>query len=85
MTNVIQLHAHRENQPVTRSVADRTAIVADLVTLAAAIRDAIERTVGLSGPSTLQLEHAAQHLVDALQQIEAASKVLTSDGDWAPF
>jgi hypothetical protein len=48
MTNVIELHTHREHQRAMASASDRAVVVADLVTLSASTRDLVERTVELS-------------------------------------
>ena len=85
MENVIQLRARRENRLPTISASDRAAVVADLVTLSAGIRDLVERTVELSRLSRLHLEQATQHLVDAHHQLEAAASSLTDDGEWTPL
>ncbi len=85
MTNVIELRAHGDHQRAKISATDRAAVVADLVTLSASIRDIVERTVELSSPSPLHLEQATQHLVDAHHQLEAAASVLSDDGEWTPF
>ena len=65
--------------------ASRAAIVADLVSLSAGVREVVEKTVDLTGPSLHQLEYAVQHLVDALSALQAASNVLAENGDWVPF
>jgi len=85
MTNIIELRTHAKHHKTTGSEADRAAVIADLVALSAGIREAVENTLELSGPSLLQLEQGVQHLVDALHQLEHAMNVLTDDGEWNPF
>jgi hypothetical protein len=85
MTNIIELGAHAKHQKTAVSEAERAAVVADLVALSAGIREAVEKTLELSGPSLLQLERGVQHLVDALHQLENAMNALTDGGEWAPF
>ncbi len=85
MTNVVEFSSHRQHQKAKNSAASRAAVVADLVTLTAGVRATVEKTVDLTGPSVLRLEYAVQHLVDALSALEAATNVLTEDGDWVPF
>jgi hypothetical protein len=85
MTNIIELGANAKHQKTAVSEAERAAVVADLVALSAGIREAVEKTVELSGPSLLQLERGVQHLVDALHQLENAMNALTDGGEWAPF
>jgi hypothetical protein len=67
------------------AIADRAAVVADLVALTAGIREVIERTINLPGPSPHQHEMALQQLVNALQQLEAATNALTDSRAWMPF
>jgi len=85
MTNVIELRTHPTRQQEPSPAGDRAAVVADLVALAGGIREVTEKAVELSDASLLQIERAAQHLVDALQMLEAAANVLTDDGEWTPF
>ena len=85
MTNVVEFSGHRQHQKATNSAASRAAVVAELVTLAAGVREAVEKTVDLTDPSLQHLEYALQHLVDALSSLEAATTVLTEDGGWVPF
>jgi uncharacterized protein YdgA (DUF945 family) len=85
MTNIVELRTHPKHQKATTSAAERAAVVADIVTLTAGVREVVEKAVELSGPSLEQLERTAQHLVDALHQLEAAAEVLTADGECVPF
>ncbi len=85
MTNVVEFRSHPRHQRAATSAVERAAVVADLVTLAAGVREVVEKTVELSSPSLEHLERTVQHLVDALHQLEAAADVLTEDGEWAPF
>ncbi len=85
MTNVVELHSHPKRREPTTPAAERAAAIADLVALSAGIREAVEKTVELAGPSRLQIEQTVQHLVDALHQIENAMNVLAEDGEWEPF
>jgi hypothetical protein len=85
MTDIIELHSHSARQRATASAAERTAVVAELVTLAAGVREVVEKTFELSSSSLEHLERTVQHLVDALHQLEAAADALTGRGEWAPF
>ena len=85
MTNIIELRTRARHHKTAGSEAERAAVIADLVALSAGIREAVEKTVELSGPSLLQLEQGVQHLVDALHQLEHAMNALTDDGEWDPF
>jgi hypothetical protein len=85
MSNVIDLRSHPKHQHATTSAAERAAAIADLVALASGVREVVQRTIELSGPSQHQIEKAAQHLVDAHHQLEAAANVLAEDGQWVPF
>ena len=82
MSNVVERNIHLQHQRARSSAVSRAAVVADLVTLSAGIQDVAEKTLDLTSPSLLQLEYAVQHLVDAFRSLEAATKVLTDDGDW---
>ncbi len=85
MTNIVDLRTHRELQRGRTCVEGRVAVVADLVALSSGIKEVVEKTVELDGPSPLHLEQAVQHLVDALHHLENAMGVLTEDGEWEPF
>ena len=85
MTNIIELRTHAKHQKTAASDAERAAVVADLAALSAGIREAVQNTLELTGPSLLQLEQGVQHLVDALHQLENAMNALTDDGEWEPF
>ncbi len=85
MTNIVEFRTYRKHQQEDAHAADRAAVVADLVALSAGIREAVEKTVELTGPSLHQLKRTVQHLVDALHQLENAANVLTEDGEWEPF
>jgi hypothetical protein len=85
MANVVELRRHPKHPDAVAAIADRAAVVADLVALTAGIREVIAKTVDLSGPSPHRLKTSVQHLVDALHQLEAATNVLTDQGEWVPF
>jgi hypothetical protein len=85
MSNVIDLRSHPKHQHAIVSASERVTAIADLVALAAGVREVVQRTIELSGPSQHQIEKAAQHLVDAHHQLEAAANVLADEGDWVPF
>ena len=85
MTNVVQLRAHLASAPATVSAADRAAVVANLLTLSAGIREVAAEAAGLPHLAPVQLERAIQHLLDALHHLEEAADVLTDGGAWTPF
>ncbi len=85
MTNVVEFSSHLQHQRVRSSAGSRAAVVADLAALSAGVQEVVEKTLDLTSPSLLQLEYAVQHLVDAFRSLEAATKVLTDDGDRVPF
>jgi hypothetical protein len=85
MTNVVEFSSDLRHQRPKNSAASRAAVVEDLVALSTGVREAVEKTVDLTSPSLQQFEYAVQHLVDALGSLEAASAILTQDGDWVPF
>ncbi len=82
MTNVVEFSSHLQHQRARSAAKSRAAVVADLAMLSAGVQEVVEKTRDLTGPSLLQLECAVQHLVNAFRSLEAATKVLTDDGDW---
>ncbi len=85
MTNVLEFSSYLQHQRADNSAAGRAGVVADLVALSAGVRETVEKMTELTGPTPQQLKDAVQHLVDALSSLEAATNVLTEDGDWVPF
>lgn len=85
MTNVVELRAHLRSFPAASSAADRAAVVANLLTLSAGIREVAAEAAGLPHLAPVQLERAIQHLLDALHHLEEAADVLTDGGAWTPF
>ncbi len=85
MTNVVEVSSRLQHQRARSAANRRAAVVADLVTLSAGIQETVEKTLDLADPSLQQLEHAVQHMVDAFRSLEAATNVLTGDGDWVPL
>jgi hypothetical protein len=85
MTKVVEFSSHLQDLKAKNSVASGAGVVTDLVALSAGVREAVEKMAELTGLTPQQLKDAVQHLVDALSSLEAASNVLTEDGDWVPF
>ena len=86
MTNVIPFTARRkQEQPaVSPDDEERAALAATLIDLIAQVREAAGQATSLGGPA-LQVEHTAQHLMDAVTALECAVEALTEDGEWVPF
>jgi Arc/MetJ family transcription regulator len=84
MSNVISLEDHPKAQAAGwASAREREAIAAELSDLMDRIRAAAARITGLPG-EPLQVQQAAQHLLDAITAIERAADRLAADPGNAP-
>jgi hypothetical protein len=86
MTNVIPFSSRfKQQQPGAGSAEEeRAALAADLIDMIERVRGATGCAAALPGPS-LQVEHTAQHLLDAATALEHAVDALTEGGEWVPF
>lgn len=86
MTNVIPLSPRlKRNRADAAAMAEqRAALASDLIHLIEQVTEVTQRAASLAGPP-IEVERAAQHLLDAVTALERGVDVLTDAGEWVPF